>query len=85
MLLLDNPFGKATLAELVNLQVQTAREMGVQLIYATGINDFAALKHFGHIVRLRNSSRSRSTGDFHVTHDDKPIEAAVVGYRPATT
>ena len=84
MLLLDNPFGKATLAELVNLQVQTAREMGVQLIYATGINDFAALKHFGHIVRLRNSSRSRSTGDFHVTHDDKPIEAAVVGYRPAT-
>jgi hypothetical protein len=82
MLLLDNPFGKATLAELVNLQVQTAREMGVQLIYATGINDFAALKHFGHIVRLRNSSRSRSTGDYHVTQDDRPIEVAVVGYRP---
>lgn len=39
MLLLDNPFGKATtLAEFVDLQVQMARLMGVQLIYATGTN-----------------------------------------------
>ncbi len=74
MLLLDNPFGKATLAEFVDLQVRMARLMGVQLIYATGINDFTALKHFPHFVRLRNSSRGRSSNDYHVTLDPRPME-----------
>lgn len=74
MLLLDNPFGKATLAEFVDLQVRMARLMGVQLIYATGINDFAALKHFPHYVRLRNSSRGRSSNDYHVTLDPRPLQ-----------
>lgn len=74
MLLLDNPFGKATLAELVDLQLRMARHMGVQLIYATGINDFAALKHFPHYVRLRNSSRGKSSNDYHVTSDPRPLE-----------
>jgi len=74
MLLLDNPFGKATLAEFVDLQVRMARLMGVQLIYATGINDFAALKHFPHYVRLRNSSRGKTSNDYHVTPDPRPLE-----------
>ncbi|HEY5706185.1 MAG TPA: hypothetical protein VIS96_11490 [Terrimicrobiaceae bacterium] len=74
MLLLDNPFGKATLAEFVDLQVRMARLMGVQLIYATGINDFAALKHFPHYVRLRNSARGKSSNDYHVTPDSRPLE-----------
>lgn len=74
MLLLDNPFGKATLAEFVDLQLRMARFMGVQLIYATGINDFAALKHFPHYVRLRNSSRGKTSNDYHVTPDSRPLE-----------
>jgi len=74
MLLLDNPFGKATLAEFVDLQLRMARLMGVQLIYATGINDFAALKHFPHYVRLRNSSRGRTSNDYHVTPDPRALE-----------
>jgi hypothetical protein len=74
MLLLDNPFGKANFAEFVDLQLRMARQMGVQLIYATGINDFAALKHFPHYVRLRNSSRGKTSNDYHVTLDPRPLE-----------
>jgi len=81
MLLLDNPFGKATLASFVDLQVKMARLNGVQLVYATGVNDFGALKSFGHIVRLRNTSRNRVSGDYHVTQDltDRTIEGIAVG------
>lgn len=78
LLLLDNPFGKATLATFVDLQLRMARLMGVQLIYSTGINDFSALKHFPHYVRLRNSSRGKTTNDYHVTPDPRPIEAETV-------
>lgn len=78
LLLLDNPFGKATLATFVDLQLQMARLMGVQLIYSTGINDFSALKHFPHYVRLRNSSRGKTTNDYHVTTDLRPNEAELV-------
>ena len=74
MLLLDNPFGKATLAEFVDLQLRMARMMGVQLIYATGINDFAALKEFPHYVRLRNSSRGQGSNDYYVTPDSRALE-----------
>ncbi len=74
MLLLDNPFGKATLADFVDLQIRMARLMGVQLIYATGINDFSALKHFPHYVRLRNSSRGKSSNDYHVENDLRPFD-----------
>ena len=73
LLLLDNPFGKATLATFVDLQLRMARLMGVQLIYATGMNDFSALKHFPHYVRLRNSSRGKATNDYHVTPDPRPL------------
>ena len=78
LLLLDNPFGKATLATFVDLQLKMARQMGVQLIYSTGINDFSALKHFPHYVRLRNSSRGKTTNDYHVTADPRPLEAESV-------
>lgn len=74
LLLLDNPFGKSNLATFVDLQLQMARLMGVQLIYSTGINDFSALKHFPHYVRLRNSSRGKTTNDYHVTSDPRPLE-----------
>jgi len=81
MLLLDNPFGKATLPQFVDLQVKMARINGVQLIYATGVNDLGALKSFGHIVRLRNTSRNRTSGDYHVTPDlaERSVEGVTLG------
>lgn len=86
LLLLDNPFGKATLATFVDLQLQMARMMGVQLIYTTGVGDFGALKAFPHYVRLRNSSRGKATGDYHVTPDprgfgeDARVEGVTLGF-----
>ena len=88
LLLLDNPFGKATLATFVDLQLRMARLMGVQLIYATGVGDFGALKAFPHYVRLRNSSRGKATGDYHVTRDpralgeDGRVEGVTLGFQP---
>lgn len=57
----------------VDLQLRMARQMGVQLIYATGVSDFGALKAFPHYVRLRNSSRGKATGDYHVTNDPRGL------------
>jgi archaellum component FlaC len=87
LLLLDNPFGKATLATFVDLQLRMARQMGVQLIYTTGVGDFGALKAFPHYVRLRNSSRGKATGDYHVTTDpralgeDGHVEGVTLGFQ----
>ncbi len=87
LLLLDNPFGKATLPQFVDMQIRMARLMGVQLIYATGVGDFGALKAFPHYVRLRNSSRGKLTGDYHVTVDGRPagddshVEGVTLGFQ----
>ncbi len=83
LLLLDNPIGKATLNEFVDLQVRVARLMGVQLVYATGIGAESALKHFPHIVRLKNSVRSRSNNDHYVTleNGDHVVDGITLGVR----
>lgn len=80
-LLLDNPLGKANHTALVDLQLRVARAMGVQLIYASGINDPGALVHFGHIVRLKNTALDPRTGDKLVQLDQR---AAVLGLLSAT-
>jgi len=79
ILLLDNPIGTCSSVPLLELQRTIAREMRVQLIYATGVDDLEALETLPNKVRLRNTMRDRSTGDFHVTH-----EARVEAVRVAT-
>lgn len=87
LLLLDNPIGKATLDEFVDLQVRVARMMGVQLVYATGIGAESALKHFAHIVRLKNSVRGRTNNDHYVTLDEKDhvVDGVTIGIAPNGT
>jgi len=87
LLLLDNPIGKATLDEFVDLQVRVARMMGVQLVYATGIGAESALKHFSHIVRLKNSVRGRTNNDHYVTLDEKDhvVDGVTLGIAPNGT
>lgn len=87
-LLLDNPFGQVTLLELIDVQVRTARMMGLQLIFATGVADFNALGPFPHRVMLRNTGVNLRTGDRYIGHDPNPptaethrIEGAVLGER----
>ncbi|WP_367871734.1 hypothetical protein [Luteolibacter sp. Populi] len=86
ILILDNPFGKASLRDFVEIQMRVASQMGVQLVYATGINDLGALEVFPRIIRLRNTHRDRRSGDKVVTQDSESgrsaIEAAAANLKP---
>ncbi len=80
ILLLDNPIGTCSSVPLLELQRAIAKEMRVQLIYATGVDDLEALETLPNKIRLRNTMRDRSSGDFHVTP-----EAQVEAVRIART
>lgn len=81
-LLLDNPFGKASSGFLVDQQMQMATALGMQLIYATAIEDANALDRFPVLVRLRNrQDLTRSMR--YVRHDEQPTVLAVEN-RPPT-
>ena len=78
ILIMDNPLGKANKALLLKTQIGLADAMGIQLFYATGVQDPSALAEFENIVRLRRNRQSRSTRRIHVeveamrTHIDRP-------------
>jgi hypothetical protein len=69
VLLLDNPFGTASKREFVELQLRVARQMGVQLIYTTGVNDLGALDVLPRILRLRKRHRDRRSGDLLISQE----------------
>lgn len=77
VLLLDNPFGTASKREFVELQLRVARQMGVQLIYTTGVNDLGALDVLPRILRLRKRHRDRRSGDLLLSQ--QPPEEHVEG------
>ena len=77
VLLLDNPFGTASKREFVELQLRVARQMGVQLIYTTGVNDLGALDVLPRILRLRKRHRDRRSGDLLLSQE--PPEEHVEG------
>lgn len=62
VLLLDNPIGRASRPKFLELQRAVAREMGIQLIYTTGVDDFGALHALPNTIRLRNSRISSGSG-----------------------
>ena len=64
-LMLDNPFGRASNAQLVALQLAVAKAQRVHLVYATGLEDMGALTQFRGLIRLRNRKPIGST-DGHV-------------------
>ena len=66
VLLLDNPLGKANKALLLKTQIGLADAMGIQLFYATGVQDTSALAVFENIVRARRNRQSRATRRIHV-------------------
>jgi hypothetical protein len=77
-LLLDNPIGASSRVKFLELQRETAKAMNIQLIYATGVNDFEAIRTMPNIVRLRNEKRS-ARGDhqlLEVTRLLRPDEGA---------
>lgn len=86
VLILDNPIGTCSNVALLQLQREIAAQMRVQLVYTTGVEDLEALETLPNKVRLRNTHRNRSTGDFHVTEqepDRGKVEAARLVEVPA--
>lgn len=68
-LMLDNPFGQASNAQLVALQLAVAKAQQVHLVYATGLEDMGALAQFRGLIRLRN--RKVAGGDGFVQTEDR--------------
>ena len=66
ILMMDNPLGKANKTLLVKTQIGLADAMGIQLFYATGIQDTNALAEFENIVRLRRARRELGTDRIHL-------------------
>jgi hypothetical protein len=67
-LMLDNPFGQASNAQLVGLQLAVAKAQNVHLVYATGLEDMGALAQFRQLIRLRNRKPVDGVGGF-VEHE----------------
>jgi hypothetical protein len=65
-LLLDNPLGPCSKPEFLQMQRQIAGQLGIQLIYATGINDPPALGVFPNWLRLAKNRRVPETGELAV-------------------
>ena len=66
-LLLDNPIGKASKPEFLEMHRWIAGALGVQLIYATGINDPQALSIFPNRIRLAKNRIIPQTRELAVT------------------
>lgn len=67
VLVLDNPIGTCSSVPLLELQRAVAREMGVQLVFTTGVHDLEALSTLPNRIRLVNDQRDQVSGDTHVT------------------
>lgn len=79
VLFLDNPIGRASAGYLLDLQLGVARELGVQLIYTTGLFDLNALAVFPLIVRLRNDQDLRSGKKYLILEDEVRQHIAGLG------
>lgn len=60
VLFLDNPIGRASAGYLLELQMNVAKKLSVQLVYTTGLFDLNALSVFPLIIRLRNDADLRA-------------------------
>ncbi len=73
VLILDNPIGRSSATNFLELQRAVAQAMRVQLIYTTGVNDYEALRMLPNIIRLRNQRYNPRTGHNVVEIDDRPV------------
>lgn len=80
VLLIDNPFGRASNPALIRMQQLLAIQSGVQLVCATGLDDPGVLSAFegdtGRVVRLRND-RDQRRGLMYLRIADSAAAAAV--------
>jgi hypothetical protein len=75
-LLLDNPIGRASRPRCIEIQREFAEQMQVQLVYATGVNDFEAIRVLPNRIRLRNDRVDRNSGQHLVEQLPPEVEHA---------
>jgi hypothetical protein len=80
-LLLDNPVGKASKPEFLEMHRWIAGALGVQLIYATGINDPQALSVFPNRIRLAKNRIVPQTGELAVGVVGDEVESVIHNIR----
>ena len=80
-LLLDNPIGKASKPEFLEMHRWIAGALGVQLIYATGINDPQALSVFPNRIRLAKNRIVSQTGELAVDVVGEEAESVIHNIR----
>lgn len=80
-LLLDNPIGKASKPEFLEMHRWIAGALGVQLIYATGINDPQALSVFPNRIRLAKNRIVPQTGELAVGVVGEEAESVIHSIR----
>lgn len=84
-LMLDNPFGRASTAQLVALQLSVAQAQRVHLVYATGLEDVGALAQFRNIIRLRNRKPVGSTSGYVQLEGERVVNGVRVSRPSAPT
>jgi hypothetical protein len=65
-LILDNPFAKATHAAMWNAQRLLAKAMGIQLVFASAIQDYNTLGEFPYIIRVAKAGINSKTQRTHL-------------------
>jgi hypothetical protein len=80
-LLLDNPIGKASKPEFLEMHRWIAGALGVQLIYATSINDPQALSVFPNRIRLAKNRIVPQTGELAVGVVGEEAESVIHNIR----
>jgi hypothetical protein len=70
VLMLDNPFAKATARPIWQAILSLADTMDVQLVIATGIKEYDTLSVFRRFLRLAKTERNATTGRTHVSVAD---------------
>jgi hypothetical protein len=80
-LLLDNPLGPCSKPEFLQMQRQIAGQLGIQLIYATGINDPPALSVFPNWLRLAKNRFVPETGELAIGLISQDDDSMLSGIR----
>lgn len=70
VLILDNPFSKATSRQVWEIIVGLADAMGLQLILATGMSEFGTLSVFKRFIRVAKLTRNSVSGRQHLGFAD---------------
>jgi len=83
VLLLDNPIGRASSANLVRLQRDVAASHGIQLVYTTGVKDPSAVIQFPNVIRLDNRQGRTHNRRYIVADEAGDPSGNVTGIRVA--